>query len=245
MTTRPSTPTVRSPAPTRRSAPEDARRRLTGPLVALLLAAGLVVVTASVVQGGPSARLDDLVYALTPGRDNGPAVPDLLALGIVHLATPALGVAALIAVATVLSGRVGGRGPLVVAGPALAVLTVTVLLGKAVIPRGAPGYGQQVLSDGGSYPSGHTATALICAGVLAEIVSRLHPARRARAWLAAGAWTLLVAAALLWEHFHWLSDVVGSMFLGSLVLWLLLRWPLQLGERVAPRRRHGDGSSAR
>jgi membrane-associated phospholipid phosphatase len=56
---------------------------------------------------------------------------------------------------------------------------------------------------------------------------------------------LLVAAALLWEHFHWLSDVVGSMFLGALVLWLLLRWPLQLGERVAPRRRHGDGSSAR
>ncbi len=68
MTTRPSTPTVRSLAPTRRSAPEAARRRLTGPLVALLLAAGLAVVTVSVVQGGPSARLDDLVYGLTPGR---------------------------------------------------------------------------------------------------------------------------------------------------------------------------------
>ena len=243
MTTRPSAPTVRPLAPTRRSAPEDARRRLTGPLVALLLAACLVVVTVSVVQGGPSARLDDLVYALTPGRDNGPAVPDLLALGIVHLATPEIAVVAVIAILTALSNRIGGRGPLVMAAPALAVLTVTVLLGKAVIPRVAPGYGQ-VVTDNGSYPSGHTATALICAGVLAELVSRLHPARRTRAWLAAGAWTLLVAAALLWEHFHWLSDVVGSMFLGALALWLLLRWPLRLGERVAPRRRHGDGSSA-
>jgi hypothetical protein len=35
------------------------------------------------------------------------------------------------------------------------------------------------------------------------------------------------------------------MFLGALALWLLLRWPLRLGERVAPRRRHGDRSSAR
>ena len=244
MTTRPSTPTVRSLAPTRRSAPEDARRRLTGPLVALLLTAGLAVVTVSVVQGGPSARLDDLVYGLTPGRGNGPAVPDLLALGIVRLATPAMAVVAVIAVVAALSGRIGVRGPLVLAAPALAVLTVAVLLGKAVIPRVAPGYGQ-VVTDNGSYPSGHTATALICAGVLAELVSRLHPARRTRAWFAAGAWTLLVAAALLWEHFHWLSDVVGSMFLGALTLWLLLRWPLRLGERVAPRSRRGDRSSAR
>jgi membrane-associated phospholipid phosphatase len=49
----------------------------------------------------------------------------------------------------------------------------------------------------------------------------------------AACWTLLVVLGLLWLHFHWLSDVVGSVLLGSLVLWLLLRWPWRLGERIA------------
>jgi len=211
--------------------------------VALLLALGLVAVTVSVVLGGPTVRLDDIVLSATPGRGNGPVVPDVLTLLVVDIATPALCVAAVAAVSAALCLHRGRWAPLALSGPALALLTGTVLLGKSVIPRSGP-VAREMASDLGYYPSGHTATALVCAGLLAEIASRKWPGRRRQAWAAAAAWTLLVAASLLWLHFHWLSDVVGSMFLGSLLLWLLLRWPLRLGPRVAPGAGHGAGHGA-
>ncbi len=206
--------------------------RVAGPLVPLLLAVALALVTAGLVLGGPTARLDATVYALTPGENGGPSVPGLLALLAVDLATPALGVAVVLVVVGVLWLRHRRLGPLVLALPALAVLTATVLLGKAVIDRPAPGF-EAVVGHDGYYRSGHTATALVCAGVLAEVVSRLRPHRRRAAWAVVACWTLLVALGLLWLHFHWLSDVVGSVLLGSLLLWLLLRWPWRLGERIA------------
>jgi len=107
MTTRPSTRPSRDPAEAGGPSPETPWRRLSGPVVALVLAAGLVVVTSSVVRGGAAFRLDDLVLASTPGRGNGPAVPDLLALGVVELATPALSVAVVSALTMALCLRTG------------------------------------------------------------------------------------------------------------------------------------------
>ncbi|HET9632695.1 MAG TPA: phosphatase PAP2 family protein [Terrabacter sp.] len=215
-----------------------------GPGVALLLLAGLCVVTLSVVRDGPSVHLDDVVYGWTPGRGNGPLVPEVLALLVVDLATPALCVAAVAAITAALCLRARTWGPALLVAPALGVLTLAVLLGKNVIPRASPRL-PDVLGDYGSYPSGHTATALVCAGVLAALVSGLDPGRRRLAWTLAAGWTLLVAVALVWLHFHWLSDVVASMFLGSLLLWLLLRWPLRLGARVAPPGRRGGPAPGR
>ncbi|WP_323100736.1 phosphatase PAP2 family protein [Intrasporangium sp. YIM S08009] len=200
--------------------------------VPLVLLVALVALTVGVVREGRVYRLDDAVLALTPGETGGPTLPHVLAFLVVDLATPAVGVAVVLLVATWLSWRRRSPAPVVVAVPAIVLLTTTVLVGKAVIDRAAPGFDAVVVHDG-SYPSGHTATALVCAGVLAEIVSRLRPHRRRAAWTAAAVWTLLVVLGLLWLHFHWLSDVVGSVLLGSLVLWLLLRWPWRLGERIA------------
>ena len=197
-----------------------------------MLLVALVTLTVGVVREGRVYRLDDAVLALTPGDSAGPVLPHVLAFLVVDLATPAVGVAVVLLLAAWLSWRWRDRAPLVVAVPAVVLLTTTVLLGKAVIDRPSPGF-TTVLDHGGSYPSGHTATALVCAGVLAEVVSRLRPHRRRAAWTAAAVWTLLVVLGLLWLHFHWLSDVVGSVLLGTLVLWLLLRWPWRLGERIA------------
>ena len=244
MTTRPSTRPARVPAEARGPLPETPWRRLSGPVVALALAVGLVVVTSSVVRGGAALRLDDLVRASTPGRGNGPAVPDLLALGVVELATPALSVAVLSALTMALCLRTGRWAPLLLAAPAVVLMSSAVLLGKGLISRTAPDV-PGMLGGDGSYPSGHTATALVCAGVAAELVARLHPRRRTPARAAAALWTLLVAVSLLWLHFHWLSDVVGSILLGSLVLWLLLRWPWVLGAGVGTQCLHEGRSRAR
>lgn len=205
--------------------------------VALLLLAGLVLVTLSVVAGA-TTRLDDLVYAWTPGKGNGPAVPDVLTLAVVDVATPALCVAAVAAFTAALCLRSSRWSPALLAAPALTLLTTAVLLGKNVIPRTSP-ESPDVLGGYGSYPSGHTATALVCTGVVAALVSAMHPGRRRLAWSLVAIWTLVVAVSLVWLHFHWLSDVVGSTFLGSLLLWLLLRWPLRLGDRVAAQWRDG------
>lgn len=223
---------VTAPPSTRPSrAPEGLGRRLSGPVVALVLAAGLVLVTAGVVRGGAVIRLDDRLLALTPGRGGGPQVIELVALAVVDLATPVLSVAVTCAVTFAVCLRTGRWAPLAVAGPALVLVSGAVLLGKGVISRTAPDLAGMPGGDG-SYPSGHTATALVCAGIAAELVSRLRPAHRRLAWSAAAVWTALVVTALLWLHFHWVSDVVGSVCLASLVLWLLLRWPARLGARL-------------
>ncbi|HET8594275.1 MAG TPA: phosphatase PAP2 family protein [Intrasporangium sp.] len=210
--------------------PATRARRLVDALVPALLLALLVILTAAVVQGA-TVRLDERVNEAAPGQGQGPIVPDLVALSVVDLATPPVWVGALLILGAVLALRRHRWAPLVVTGAATGVLTGTVLLGKDLIGRPAPDY-VGVLDAGGAYPSGHTATALICAGVLAELVAQALPARRTAAWLIAAGWTLLVGVALLWLHFHWLSDVLGSLLLGALVLWLLLRWPLRLGDTL-------------
>lgn len=209
-------------------------RRVVDVVIPALLLTAFALLTVEVVRGGAVVRLDDLVRDWTPGQGNGPMVPDLLGLVVVDIATPPVCVAAVLLLGAVLSLRTGRWAPLVLTGAATTLLTATVLLGKELIDRQAPDY-VGVAGAGGAYPSGHTATAIICAGVVAELVSHARPARRRLAWLLAAGWTLLVAVALLWLHFHWLSDVLGSMLLGSALLWLLLRWPLRLGDGL------GDG----
>lgn len=235
MTTRPSARPAGEPAPPGGSPVpgpgEGTRRRLSGPVVALVLGLGLVLLTLDVMRSGAAIRIDDRVAALTPGQGNGPVVPDLLALGIVQLATPVLSVAVVAAVTVAVCLWSGRWAPLLLAGPAIAVMSAAVLLGKDLIVRAAPDV-PGMLGGNGSYPSGHTATALVCAGVAAELVSWLRPPRRTLAWAAALVWTGLVVLSLVWLHFHWLSDVVASLLLGSLVLWLMLRWPLRLGRAV-------------
>ncbi|MFJ6678705.1 phosphatase PAP2 family protein [Microbacterium sp. NPDC091382] len=65
-----------------------------------------------------------------------------------------------------------------------------------------------VISDHGSFPSGHTANA----AVIATVAVILFP----RAWVAVVgiAWTLLMAFSRTQVHAHWLTDTLGAMVLG-------------------------------
>ena len=137
-------------------------RRLVDALVPALLLLALVLLTLDVVRGGVTLRLDHLVLDATPGEGNGPALPGLLALLVADVATPAVAVAALLVLATGLAVGARRPGPLVLAGAAVVLLTGTVLAGKDLIPRAAPGY-EGVLGAGGAFPSGHTTTTLVCA----------------------------------------------------------------------------------
>ena len=60
----------------------------------------------------------------------------------------------------------------------------------------------------------------MCVGVVALTVAGLRPRWRRRALVLTAAWTLLVGWGLVWKHFHWVSDVVAGILLGTLILWL-------------------------
>lgn len=65
-----------------------------------------------------------------------------------------------------------------------------------------------VISDHGSFPSGHTANA----AVIATVAVILFP----RVWVAllGVAWTVLMAFSRTQVHAHWLSDTLGATILG-------------------------------
>ncbi|NYI07180.1 phosphatase PAP2 family protein [Allostreptomyces psammosilenae] len=94
---------------------------------------------------------------------------------------------------------------------------------KAVTDRTAPAAGVDLFfSTGGSYPSGHTAGALVGWSLLALLLAgppALRPdARRYAALRAvAGGATVAVGVAMVLMDFHWLSDCLAAWALALLV----------------------------
>lgn len=89
-----------------------------------------------------------------------------------------------------------------------------------------------VISDYGSYPSGHTANAATLAAVAVIVFPRV--------WVAvvAAAWMVLMAFSRTHVHAHWFSDTVGGAFAGvgaALLVAAAFTVPLW---RESERRRH-------
>lgn len=129
-------------------------------------------------------------------------------------------VVALLAIALFAIGRRWAAVHLVLAGAggALAVQAV-----KHLVARPRP-EDMMVVSDFGSFPSGHSAQA----AVLAIMLALSFPAAR---WLrlAAPLYVLLMMLSRTYLSAHWLSDTIAGALLGGSVA--LLAWAL-LGDRV-------------
>lgn len=94
---------------------------------------------------------------------------------------------------------------------------------KLVYERARPRFAEPlIVLDSYSFPSGHTAGAVVFYGVLAAfLVSRLHsPALRAACVLAATLAVALVAFSRLYLGAHYLSDVLAAVC--SSTAWLVL-----------------------
>jgi undecaprenyl-diphosphatase len=187
---------------------------LRRPRVVLVLAVALVLLTAAVAAGAWPVSLDRRLAAAVLGTD-----PQLLRLaaGVTRLATPQVSVALTVAAAAWLSRRERDPAALRTVAVPLVALVVGVVGGKVLLHRAGPS-GRPLHHLLGYYPSGHTATALVCAGLLTRLVVHRSPTWRARLVVAATAWTALVATSLVLHRYHWLSDVVAGALLGSLVL---------------------------
>jgi membrane-associated phospholipid phosphatase len=195
----------------------------------LLLAAGcllvFVVLLVLVAVDSPVDRLDHAI------RDRLAAHPDrpLFATAdhITDVFSPLLDALVLTIGATAVAWRQRRIGPLVavaVTGWVMVALVESVKYGLDRPPPFPvdPGSGR-------SFPSGHTAAALVCFGALALVVATERPRWARPLLLAAAGLTLVVAAALVWANYHWLSDAVGSIAIGVALVVPLRLW-LRRGE---------------
>lgn len=174
-----------------------------------------LAVLTTLVASGRLDRVDRWVDRTLP-PDHAPGVVGALqTLGdaLANVANPRLVAPVTVVVALWLARR---RRPSAVRTviPAVATASAAVIGLKVVLGRPGPP-GSHAVHLLGWWPSGHTTTALVCAGTLAAIGGRRW------AW-AAGAWTALIAMTMVWSHLHWASDVVGGALLGGLILVLML-----------------------
>jgi membrane-associated phospholipid phosphatase len=207
------------------SAPPRRPPRLRSWLVPGGLLLVLVFLTVNVLAHGPMLSLDQHIRsavqdaARSPGwrwLGDSPAGPAWLLtyLGATFLAVPVLAVTAL-----ALAVRRQTVRPLVAAVVGVALLLLTVFLGKIIIGRPGPGLAAVAPGGLGAFPSGHTATACVCLSLAVLLLVDGQPARVRRIGLAAlAAVWLLVGAALVWCDYHWFTDVVAGWALSALVL---------------------------
>jgi membrane-associated phospholipid phosphatase len=213
-----------------------------------LLVAALVIfllVTVDVLAGGPLTRLDHTVsdWARSTGIP-GPGwtrrwqwqADQMVNFGDREV----VGIIVLIAAGWICL-RARTVAPLVRIGVlALAAASVVLAL-KYGIGRHAPSgvHGPEAFR---SYPSGHTATAVILWGGLYAVVSD-HPryaVSRSVAWLLSWLAPVLVMIGMVLRDYHWATDLVGAAALCTVLL---------QAERIALRHwrnaRRGTGTGAR
>ncbi|WP_374119275.1 phosphatase PAP2 family protein [Streptomyces odontomachi] len=188
------------------------------------------------VRGGPLPVDDTLLNWSVAHR---PAVATALARGLTATGT---GVTpyALLVVAGVAVGRsarqrllaaVLGTGCL---GAAQAVRYATMALVERPRP---PRLDWQTHGTGWAFPSGHTTTAAITAGLLVLAVLLAAPHGRGLLMAVIGCWGVLVGLTRIYLAVHWCSDVIGGWLFAAgwlgLVLWAAGRWlPAPLRRRV-------------
>ncbi|WP_440708324.1 phosphatase PAP2 family protein [Herbiconiux sp. YIM B11900] len=196
-------------------APAPYRVARRWPVVSGAVAVLLVVMLGAVVvlreQGLPfavdSEWMDEILEHRSPVWDVPSLVMNSLGGGFV-----AVFVVPLVTIALLLIFRMPWAALSFLA--AIIASAAAVQLLKTVIGRPRP-EDILVVSDFGSFPSGHSANAATLAVVLGIVFAR------AWIWVAGAAYTLLMMVSRTYLGAHWLSDTIGGLLLGTGVAVLL------------------------
>ena len=236
--TRPTTPPVPAPhGPAEERVARRVERRwwvfsALGALgVTLLL--GVVITARNGVLGVDEEFMGELVEHRAAWWDVPALVFDSIGAGVVGVFVVPIAVALLL--------LLHGRRWAAVYWVAASVLSAgTVQLLKHTFGRARP-EDILVVSDFGSFPSGHTANAATMAVVLGVVL------RRRWVWLAGFAYTVAMLLSRTYLGAHWLTDTVGGILVGvgmAVVLWAPFAHRL-LRERGAPWAWQGRAQEAR
>jgi membrane-associated phospholipid phosphatase len=179
-----------------------------------------VVLLALVAVDSPVTMLDHAVRDHIVDDGGRPLLG--LASDVTTVVSPQLDALVLTAGALAVGWRRRRIGPVVAVALTGWVMALVVVCVKHALGRVGPGLTAPI--HGGSFPSGHTASALVCFGALALLVAAEHRRWTRPLLLAVGALTVAIAAALVYADYHWLSDTIGSILLGVALLLPLHRW---------------------
>ena len=185
---------------------------------------GFIVVTQQVITNGQLIALDAKIA--NAGRTDFPSWIDFMLMRIDDLGLRGLTATALMIAAIYIARRFKTWRPLNLAILSLLVLNLTVGLAKLLIGRTKPQLNVDLIYAGGlSYPSGHASNALLSWGVLAYLIYRYAHVDRYRGRLASTGVALIslsVCVVSLFRNTHWLSDLVGGLFIGAALLVMVI-----------------------
>jgi membrane-associated phospholipid phosphatase len=185
---------------------------------------GFIVVTHQVITNGPLIALDARI-ANAKRIDFAPWI-DFVLMRIDNLGLRGLTATALLIAAIYIARRFKTWRPLNLAILSLIALNLTVGLAKLLIGRTKPQLNVDLIYAGGlSYPSGHASNAILTWGVLAYLIYRYAHVNRYRGRLASAGVALIslsVCVVSLMRNTHWLSDLVGGLFIGAALLVMVI-----------------------
>ncbi len=189
-----------------------------------LLFVGFVIVTQQVITNGLLIALDAKIA--NAERVNFPSWIDFVLMRIDDLGLRGLTGATLMIAAIYIARRFKTWRPLNLAILSLIALNLTVGLAKLLIGRTKPQLNVDLIYAGGlSYPSGHASNAILSWGVLAYLIYRYAHVDRYRGRLASTGVALVslsVCIVSLFRNTHWLSDLVGGLFIGAALLVMVI-----------------------
>ena len=184
------------------------------------LLCGFLLVTHQVIINGPLVHLDAIIAnAHRPRLSNG--LNNFLML-IDDLGLRGVTATVLLISAFLISRRFKSFRPLNLSILSLVSLNLVVGLAKLGFGRTKPRLNVDLLHFGGlSYPSGHAANALLTWGLLSYLIFRCthkEPFEGMRlTWLVVLI-TTSVCVVSLFRNTHWLSDLIGGLFIGGALL---------------------------
>ena len=189
-----------------------------------LLFIGFLLVTQQVISNGPLIHLDAKIF--NAQRPHLTKLEKLILLRIDNLGLRGVTATILLIIAFLIARRFKSWRPLNLSILAVLTLNLVVGLAKLGVGRTKPKLNVDLVYAGGlSYPSGHASNAILTWGVLAYILYRYsHP----DAWhplamgVVAGAFTFGVCIVSAFRNTHWLSDLLGGLFIGGALLVLVI-----------------------
>ena len=211
-----------------RVAPGVSRRRLA---VAAVLALAFVALTLAVTSSGHAFAVDATIHDWLKAH----RAPGLTRAALAVTATGASGVVVpAVLVLSLLAGRGAGLERLLPAVLATGVLLLGIGVRLAVsdlVARKRPPSGDWAgFAHGHAFPSGHTTTSALTAGVLIWVAAgRLSGGPRRAVVVVLAAWAVSVGLTRAYLGVHWPTDVLGGWLLA--LTWLSLATALLAGGR--------------
>ena len=200
--------------------------------VSLALFVAFLIVTEQVLTKSYLYRLDHQIKTIKHHTFRGMSSHLLLALD--DLGLRSLTATCLLVTAVLIAYRYKSWRPIYFSVAALLLLNGVVGVAKILFGRSKPRLNLDIYHSGvvGSYPSGHSSNALLTWGALAYLLYRytkFFGRRFLELYSIVGVITATVCLVSLIRNTHWLSDLIGGVFLGGAILVSLIAadraWP--------------------